>query len=134
MFAISDLTVNSTDYAVTGLASSTAYDFRVCAFDDSSQPMCETTDSPVTTLEDGVQQEVVTINLAQYKIKAKQLVVEATSSLQPQAVLTLENYGEMTYSAADGLYIYQAKASDPGITVTVISDSGASATAPVIQK
>jgi hypothetical protein len=40
----------------------------------------------------------------------------------------------MTYSAADGLYIYQAKASDPGITVTVISDSGASATAPVIQK
>ena len=134
LFAISDLTVNSTDYAVTGLASSTAYDFRVCAFDDSSQPMCETTDSPVTTLEDGVQQEVVTINLAQYKIKAKQLVVEATSSLQPQAVLTLENYGEMTYSAADGLYIYQAKVGDPGSTVTVTSDLGSSATASVIQK
>jgi M6 family metalloprotease-like protein len=132
--AISDLAANSTDYVVTGLESSTAYDFQVCATDDSSQSMCETTYSPITTLEDGVQQEVVTITLAQYKTKAKQLLVEATSSLQPQAVLTLVGYGEMIYSAADGLYIYQAKAGNPGNTVTVTSDLGGSVTAPVNQK
>ena len=132
--ATSDLTANSTGYTVTGLAPSTAYDFQVCAFNDSSQSMCEITDSPITTLEDGVQQEVVAITLAQYKTKAKQLLVEATSSLQPQAVLTLVGYGEMTYSAADGLYIYQAKAGDPGNTVTVISDLGGNATTPVDQK
>ena len=134
LIAISDLAANSTYYVVTGLASSTAYDFQVCAFDDLSQSMCQTTDSPITTLEDGVQQEVVTITLAQYKTKAKQLVVEATSSLQPQAVLTLVGYGEMTYSAADGLYIYQAKAGNPGNSVTVTSDLGGRATAAVNRK
>ena len=82
----------------------------------------------------GTPGEVVTITLAQYKTKAKQLLVEATSSHQPQAVLTLVGYGEMTYSAADGLYIYQAKAGDPENTVTVISDLGGSATAPVDPK
>jgi hypothetical protein len=132
--ATSDLAANSNGYMVTGLTPITAYDFQVCASDDSSQSMCETTDSSITTLEDGVQQEVVTITLTQYKTKAKQLLVEAISSLQPQAVLTLVGYGEMTYSAADGLYIYQAKAGDPGNTVTVISDLGGSATAPVHQK
>jgi hypothetical protein len=132
--ATSDLAVNSTGYMVTGLTPSTAYDFQVCASDDSSQSMCEITDSPITTLEDGVQQEVVTITLAQYKTKAKQLLVEATSSHQPQAVLTLVGYGEMTYSASDGLYIYQAKAGDPGDTVTVISDLDGSDTAPVHQR
>ena len=101
--ATSDLAANSTGYTVTGLAPSTAYEFQVCAFDDSSQSMCEITNSPITTLEDGVQQEVVAITLAQYKTKAKQLLVEATSSLQPQAVLTLVGYGETTYSAVDGL-------------------------------
>jgi M6 family metalloprotease-like protein len=134
LVAISDLAANSIDYVVTGLAPSTAYDFQVCAFDDSSQSMCETTYSPITTLEDGVQQEVVTITLAQYKTKAKQLQVKAISSLQPQAVLTLVGYGEMTYSAADGLYIYQAKAGDPGNTVTVTSDLDGSAIAPVDHK
>jgi hypothetical protein len=132
--ATSDLAANSTGYMVTGLTPSTAYDFQVCASDESSQSMCEITDSPITTLEDGVQQEVVTITLAQYKTKAKQLLVEATSSHQPQAVLTLLGYGEMTYSAADGRYIYQAKAGDPGDTVTVISDLDGSATAPVHQR
>ena len=132
--ATSDLAANSNGYMVTGLTPSTAYDFQVCASDDSSQSMCEITDSPITTLEDGVQQEVVTITLAQYKTKARQLLVEATSSHGPQAVLTLVGYGEMTYSAADGLYIYQAKAGDPGDTVTVISDLDGSATAPVHQK
>jgi M6 family metalloprotease-like protein len=129
--AVSDLAANSTGYTITGLDPATAYDVQVCAFDDSSQSECVSTDSPITTLEDGIQNEVITITTAQYKAKAKQLLVEATSSLQPQAKLTLETFGEMTYNAADGLYVYQAKSGDPGETVTVTSNLGGSATMAV---
>lgn len=77
----------------------------------------------------------VTIIVAQYRAKAKQLLVEATSSAQPAAVLTLEDYGEMTFSTAEGKYIYQSKvAQAPGEMVTVRSTLGGSHTAPVTVK
>ena len=129
-----NLAANSTSCKVEGLADNTAYDFQVCAFDDTSQSICTVTGSPITTLEDVGQLEVVIITLAEYKIKAKQLLVEATSSLQPQAFLTLVDFGAMAYSASDGKYIYQAKAGDPGNEVTVTSNLGGTATAVVTIK
>jgi hypothetical protein len=91
-------------------------------------------DSNIATISISVTSDVITITFAQYKTKAKQLVVEATSSLQPQAALTLIGYGEMTLNAAGGVYIYRAKAEDPGNTITVTSDLGGSTTALVSQK
>jgi hypothetical protein len=79
--------------------------------------------------------DTVIILLAEYKARAKRLTVEATSTAQPDAVLTLVGYGEMTYSATDGKYIFQGKASTPpGDTVTVTSSLGGSATATVTVK
>jgi hypothetical protein len=92
-------------------------------------------DSNVATVTINVGNQTtdqVTVLLAQYKVKAKQLLVEATSSMQPEPLLTLEGYGEMTFSAADGKYIYQSKVSaDPGDSVTVKSNHGGSDTAPI---
>ncbi len=71
--------------------------------------------------------------LQQNTIKAQQLLVEATSSAQPDAALTLEGYGTMTFSGDDGTYIFDSKVGNlrKGATVTVTSSYGGLATAPV---
>lgn len=131
--AIADLAADSTGYTVNGLTSGTAYDFLVSSFDETSQTASVQTVEPITTLEEGVI-DVVTIVTAEYKVTPRQLLVEAISTQQPQAVLTLVGFGEMTYSAADGKYLYQNKTDDPGATLTVISDLGGSSTTVVVQK
>ncbi len=79
--------------------------------------------------------ETVTITLAEYRAKPKQLRVEAISSRQPQAVLTLVGYGTMTYDAASQKYVYAQKVKTaPGGQVTVQSSEGGSATREVTFK
>ena len=75
----------------------------------------------------------VTILRAEYTRKTKQLLVEATSTQQPDAALTLEGYGPMTFSGDDGTYIFDSKVGNlrKGATVTVTSSYGGLATAPV---
>lgn len=78
----------------------------------------------------------VTILGAEFTHKTKQLLVEATSTRQPDAVLTLESHGPMTFSSSNGTYVFDAKAGNlrNGANVTVISSYGGAATAPIVVK
>ena len=75
----------------------------------------------------------VTILGAEYTRKTKQLLVEAISSQQPDAALTLEGYGPMTFSGVDSTYIFKSKVGNlrKGATVTVTSSFRGAATALV---
>jgi len=74
--------------------------------------------------------DVVEITKADYRIRNGDLRVAATST-DPSATLTVVGYGEMK-NKGDGTYQFRLRdAIDPGDTITVISSSGGSATAPV---
>jgi hypothetical protein len=77
--------------------------------------------------------DTVAILRAEYVRKTKQLLVQATSSSQPYAALTLEGYGSLTFSSSDSTYIFdsQVKNFRKGDTVTVSSSYGGKATALV---
>ncbi len=77
--------------------------------------------------------DLVTILRAEFTRKTKQLLVEATSSQQPDAALTLEGYGPMTFSSVDSKYIFNSKVGNlrKDATVTVTSSFGGAASAPV---
>lgn len=71
--------------------------------------------------------DTVDILTASYSVKAKKLHVEATSSAQPDAVLTVAGYGDMTWNGT--LYIFDKRVSSaPGDFVTVTSSRGGSDT------
>jgi len=96
-------------------------------------------DSNVATVSISVTEasgvDVVAIVSAEYKAKAKMLTVEATSTWQPDAVLTVAGYGTMTFNATSQTYVLSQKLKTaPGATVTVNSDKGGSATAAVVVK
>ncbi len=86
--------------------------------------------------------EVVTIISTAYRVKNRQLKVDATDSLGSSVVLTLSSpstgtiYGPMTYNATTGTFRFSANwQPDPGPNVTVTSSkNGASDTAPVTRK
>jgi hypothetical protein len=64
-----------------------------------------------------------------------ELRVEATSTGQGDAVLSVEGYGPMTWDAGDGKYEYKVKGSaDPDGWVTVTSSLGGETTSSVIYK
>lgn len=94
-------------------------------------------DSNVATVSisvSAVTPETVTINVADYKAKTKQLVVQATSSRAPNVTLTVTNFGTMTYNSTTGVYSLTKKVSaNPG-TVTVTSTGGGTASKPVSVK
>ena len=75
----------------------------------------------------------VTILGAEYTRKTKQLLVETISSQQPDAALTLEGYGPMTFSSVDSTYIFNSNVGNlrKGATVTVTSSDGGAAIALV---
>jgi V8-like Glu-specific endopeptidase len=76
--------------------------------------------------------DVVTILKAEWKAAKQELVVEATSSEQPNATLTVVGFGTMTYKAAQNKYTLKIKpVANPG-TVTVTSSLGGSAAANVV--
>jgi hypothetical protein len=80
----------------------------------------------------GVMNDVVTITTALYKSKPHQLLIEATSSAQPNAVLSIDvdgmDYGVMTFDEGNSKYVFRGKISDPVETVVVTSNFGGSDT------
>ena len=74
--------------------------------------------------------DVITITKAEWKAGRQELKVTATSSAQPDAVLTLVGFGEMKFRK--NKYEFKKKPlANPG-TVTVTSSLGGSATATVV--
>ncbi len=78
--------------------------------------------------------DTVTILTATYVQRNRQLTVEATSTAQPRAVLTVVGFGDMTYSAKKKRYTYQARVAQAPSSVTVQSDKGGSASQMVTVK
>jgi hydrogenase small subunit len=84
--------------------------------------------SPFYELEGNVTGPI-TVRKAGYRVDTRELRVEANSSGQPTEVLTVEGYGVMTWNEDKNKYEYRAKpVADPGDSITVTSDSGASVT------
>ncbi|RKY05970.1 MAG: hypothetical protein DRP66_09760, partial [Planctomycetota bacterium] len=83
----------------------------------------------------GGDADVVAVIKADYKVESQELIVRATSSDQPTAVLTVQGHGEMTFIAKKNRYELRIKpASDPGDSITVTSSSGGSAEGVVKHK
>jgi VCBS repeat-containing protein len=83
--------------------------------------------------------DTVTILTATYTKKTRRLTVEATSSAQPNAVLTVVGpdnvtYGTMTYNTKTKKYTYQITLPSAPAKVTVQSDKGGTATKNVTIK
>ena len=77
----------------------------------------------------GAGVDTITIRKAEYRHDKRELKVEANSSAQPKAKLTVVGYGQMTWKAGKNKYEYKAKpVADPGDSVTVTSSLGAAAT------
>jgi len=73
----------------------------------------------------------VSIVSATYNARKKQLSVTATSSVQPNATLTVVGYGTMAYKTKTKTYVFTATVTSKPATVTVSSSRGGSATAAV---
>ena len=90
---------------------------------------------------DGVQappppgEDTVVITRAEWKASKSELKVEATSTAAPDALLTVQGFGPMTYDSRKNKYKFalQPVSSNPG-TVTVISSLGGSSTVTVISR
>lgn len=96
-------------------------------------------DSNIATVSIAVKQtsttpDVITILLADYTSKTRTLKVEATSSRQPEAVLTVDGYGTMTYNSRTKKYTFSKKVQPAPTSVTVTSSLGGSATKEVSPK
>lgn len=118
-------------YTDNTVSPGTTYTYDVRAFDAVpnysgwSNPATVTTPTPP---------DAVTIVTATYTTRTSTLSVEATSSRQPTAVLTVSGFGQMTWNSKKAVYTYTKKpTSNPG-TVTVTSSLGGSATATVTVK
>jgi DNA-binding sugar fermentation-stimulating protein len=84
---------------------------------------------------DEVIVDTVTVTKAEYNLVNQELKVEATSTDQPQAVLDLDGYGQMTWNTGNNKYEYRVEgSSDPKDWVTVNSSLGGSTTVSVTYK
>jgi len=78
--------------------------------------------------------DTVTIKSATYTRRKKLLTVEATSTAAPSAILTVTDYGRMTYKSKTRVYVLSVT-TEPGPTsVTVTSTAGGSASKTVTVK
>jgi predicted phosphodiesterase len=99
-----------------------------------------TAEATVTITVNPVASDVVTIIKAEYRTRRRKLTVQATSSQGSVAVLTvfdatMTEIGTMTYDAEGDQYqLRLTGVADPGATITVESDLGGSATAPVTHR
>jgi hypothetical protein len=75
--------------------------------------------------------DVVTIVSATYNARKKQLTVTATSSVQPNATLTVVGYGQMAYKPKSKAYVLTVPVNPKPPSVTVSSSGGGKATATV---
>ena len=82
-----------------------------------------------------VTPDVVAVIKADYKVESQELIVRATSTDQPNAVLTVQGHGEMNWDSEKGRYELQIKpVPDPGDSITVTSSSGGAADRDVKHK
>jgi hypothetical protein len=109
---------------VTGLDS-----FTYKSYDEHSAASNTATVS--ITVTPPQENDIVTIVSAVYNARKKQLGVTATSSVQPDATLTVVSYGQMTYKTRTKTYVLQVAVPSKPATVTVTSSRGGSATATV---
>ena len=77
------------------------------------------------------QADTVTIVSATYNSRRKTLSVSATSTAQPNAVLTVVGLGQMTYKTKANTYTFTATLASKPTSVTVTSSRGGSAIATV---
>jgi hypothetical protein len=75
--------------------------------------------------------DTVTIASATYSTRKKVLSVKATSSAAPDAVLTVDPYGTMSYNKKTRTYTLQTTVASAPASVTVTSSMGGSATRDV---
>ena len=72
--------------------------------------------------------DVVKIITASYKAKPQQLLVEATSSVQPDAILSINadgmDYGRMTFDSTNNKYVFRQKIANSVENLTVTSNLG----------
>jgi hypothetical protein len=114
-------TKSSTSYNLSELAELTTYYWHI--------DEVNTTDTTVGpgwsfTTADGALTDSVNVSKAEYRNRKSELRVEATSSGAPGAVLTVEDFGQMTYNSNKNIYSFSVKPeSNPG-TVTVTSSQG----------
>ena len=81
-------------------------------------------------IDEQPQTDVVTITKAAYNGGPSKLTVEAISDQQPGVTLTVVGFGQMSYNASKGKYVYQSPKNTPNPgTVTVESSGGGSDTA-----
>jgi hypothetical protein len=78
--------------------------------------------------------DTVTIVTASWTRRTKTLLVEATSSAQPNAALTVVGFGSMTYNTKTKRYRYTTVGASPPSSVTVESNLHGTATKAVTQK
>jgi hypothetical protein len=78
--------------------------------------------------------DTVTIVTATWTRRTKTLLVEATSSAQPNASLTVVGFGGMTYNTKTKRYRYTKVVDNPPASVTVESNLHGTATKAVTQK
>lgn len=125
--------------AMVWKADKLKYELRIKPIADPGGPIIVTSDlggtaTKAITYKD-VPQDIVTIKKAEYRVRNKELRIEALSSAQPNAILTVEGYGTMVWKAKKNKYELKIKpAVNPGGSVTVTSDTGASATKTVTLK
>lgn len=81
-----------------------------------------------TLLVNVVNADTITITKATYSRSRKELTVEATSSQQPAAILTVQGFGTMAYISSLSKYQYKKRpTTNPG-SVTINSSLGGSST------
>ena len=76
--------------------------------------------------------DTLTINKVEYRLGSRELYIEATSTLQPEAILTLSGYGQMTWLSNQNIYQFRKTGIDqPSGNITVSSSLGGSVTSSV---
>jgi len=78
-----------------------------------------------------IDTDSVTILSAEYNNYENKLEVDATSTMQPGAVLTVLGHKQMEWESSDGLYECETEMVSPPAAITVISNKGGTATANV---
>ena len=126
------VSVSGSSYPVGPLAENTAYQWRI---DERNEYGTTTGDVWQFTTGSGQSEDVVSIIKAEWRASRNLLKVEATSDLAPDAVLTVKDYGVMTYQANKNKYVFESRSvsANPG-SVTVDSSLGGTANLTVRQR
>jgi len=125
----------TSNYLDLSVVNETTYYYVVTAVDSATPTPNESGDSSEVSATPTAQvSDVVTITKADYRARQGVFTVQATSSQGGVAVLTVVGYGPMTYNGENVYTFRETVATAPGDTVTVESDLGGSATAPVTHK